>query len=94
MKIKKAYLYETSGRVIEVKPALKKFTLDELQDLVNGDIQIIKIAGHKTMVCNENGINDNLPFNQKATDRLPANYLSNLFMGIRGDVVICDPGLI
>lgn len=94
MKIKKAYLIKSNGIISEVKPEKKKFSLDELHALVDGDIQLIRLDDRSFMVCNENGINDNLPVNQKATDRLPANYLSNLFMGIRGDVVICDPGLI
>ena len=53
---------------VEVKPKSgKTFSLSELQDFVEGYIEIVNLRDGKIMVVNEEGKLKNLPFNHAAT---------------------------
>lgn len=66
----------------------KKFSLDELQDIVKGYVEITHTKDGRKMVCNESGVLDELPLNSRATDLLPENMFGNHFLGIRGIVLV------
>jgi hypothetical protein len=78
----KAKILKTTGEVLEVEPKNKTdFSLEELQEIVGGYIEIVQLGDRKVMVVNEDGVFFNLPINTKAT---------NLYNSvIVGDVLIC-----
>lgn len=45
-----------------------KFSLKELQDLVGGYIERVRLPGSMVLIVDEEGIPKGLPFNQLATD--------------------------
>ena len=65
-----ARLYKTNGEVIEVSPKNNRdFTLEELQNFVEGDIiEIINLTTKKLLIVNEEGKINELPFNESATE--------------------------
>jgi hypothetical protein len=95
-----ANLYKPDGTVSTVTPKRAKWSLSELQELVEGDIEMM--PGIKTRVIfNELGAIKSLPINQKATyfvqqmlvtkvagDMTKLRYLPVL----RGNVVILTIG--
>lgn len=63
-----ATLIRTNGSEEQVRPADGKyFTLEELQRYVGGFIEAVALPNGKTMIVNEEGKLDNLPYNQRAT---------------------------
>ena len=87
-----AHIIKSSGEIIEVEPKNgKDFLLKELQEIVDGYIEILTIDNGQYMVCNEEGLINDLPVNVEA---------SKLYYGviamlnghqICGDVLICEP---
>lgn len=64
-----AYLIKTTGEVTEVKPANgKEFTLEELQGYVEGYIEATQTEDGRTLIVNEEGKLDGLPFNTTASE--------------------------
>jgi len=82
-----AKLIEPSGRESECTPRDgKKFKLDELQTLVGGDIEMVRIpgdAGRRVLFVDEEG----------RLKRLPANVAASHLAGqlIVGNAVLCSP---
>lgn len=81
-----------SGFELDVVPNNgDKFTLEELQSLVNGYIERVQMSDGQSMYVNEEGKFKKLPYNEKATRilrlqcRIPNDY-------IVGDVVILSNG--
>lgn len=73
---------KTSGETIEVQPKNgTDYSLEELQGFVGGYIEIVYLNNDRIMVVNEEGIIENLPFNEKAS-----NIVRQL---IAGDVLVC-----
>lgn len=65
-----ATLIKTNGEITEVKPKNNKcFSLEELQEFVDGYIEIFWI-NDKRWVVNEEGLLDDLPENLMATKML------------------------
>lgn len=63
-----AQLIKTNGTVQEVTPANgKAFTLEELQGFVGGYIEPVRLGPGKTMLVNEEGLIQELPYNSKAS---------------------------
>lgn len=85
-----AYVLKTDGSRVDAKPADgKNFTLEEMQKIVGGYIEMPKIRVNgkaATMVCNEDAIAQGLPINHAATDLAQGFVLMS--GGIRGDVLI------
>lgn len=83
---------KADGTEQEVKPAdNKRFTLDELQKFVGGDIELTHTAKPKrVMYVNEEGMLRGLPINAKATALISPDYL--MIDGIRGDVIVLEKG--
>ena len=52
---------------IHAKNPKKGFSLDEMQQIVGGYIQMVDISGRRKMVLNEEGKIHGLSFNEKAT---------------------------
>lgn len=71
-------------RVLYYKPDLEpseiyiEGTLEELQELVGGMIEVVPLGNNFLMICNEEGILLNLPIN-----RVVKNHL------IKGSFIIC-----
>ena len=80
-------LLKTDGTTIEVRPANgTDYTLDELQKLVGGYIEVIpaREKGY-ILVINEEGKLENLPYNGRATE-LADIYLWDYIVG---DALLC-----
>lgn len=91
-----AELIKTTGERTEVTPksGKKKFKLEELQEYVDGYIEVVRLPGRRNMVLNEEGKIHGLRFNAVAT-AIIAGISDQLLAGtgpIVGDVVICGPG--
>lgn len=85
MKKDKNYIIKTDGSVVETEPADgKMFTLEELQAIVGGYIEIIYLNDERLMVLNEDGKFQRLKRNQKATElahRHNAIFASDFIVG-------------
>lgn len=78
-----AKIYKTTGEVIEVEPKNgKDFKLKELQEIVQGYIELVNLSSTEYMVVNEEGHLIGLPLNPSAT----VLYKKDLIVG---DVLIC-----
>tara|TARA_R100001463_G_scaffold56773_2_gene108907 strand:- start:1531 stop:1800 length:270 start_codon:yes stop_codon:yes gene_type:complete len=87
----KAQLINTYGDVKSVKPNNSKtFSLKELQEYVDGYIQIVKTRDDRIMIMNEEGKNNNLPYNEIATSL----YIYGKHDVVVGDVLVMDKELI
>lgn len=81
-----AQIIKTTGEVTEVEPAKGKyFSLEEMQIIVGGYIEVVRISNNEIMIVNEEGKLDNLPINKKATEiaSIPGDV-------IVGDVLVCN----
>lgn len=77
-------IYKTTGEVIEVEPKNgKDFKLKELQEIVQGYIEIVNFSPTEYMVVNEEGHLIGLPLNPSAT----ILYKKDIIVG---DVLICN----
>jgi len=87
----KAQLVSTNGDVKSVKPKNNKtFSLKELQSYVDGYIQIVKTRDDRLMIMNQEGRNNNLPYNEIATSL----YIYGSHDVVVGDVLVTDKELI
>ncbi len=82
----KALVLKTDNSIDFIKPNGTKFELDELQNQVNGYIEVypLRIPGHIVLV-NEEGLIKNMDF----------NYLASRIFGMKavGPVMICPEGI-
>jgi len=92
MTTKTSIIYLPGGMKNEVKPQNGKyFTLEELQSIVDGYIECVYLNDGMTMVVNEEGKLNNLPFNYSATE---IAHNSGIFDAIVGAVLVCPSKLI
>lgn len=84
----KARILRTNNTVEEVTPANgRSFTLEELQRIVGGYVEIHLMPDGRTfVVLNEDGLSLNLPFNTLAT--VAAYHLNVGPEGVRGDALL------
>ena len=54
----------TSGEITELKPKGKKVSLEEMQKVVGGYIEMVTLK-NKVLICNEEGKLMNLPLNER-----------------------------
>jgi hypothetical protein len=93
----KAIVYETDGRVFDIKPNNNKsFTYEEMKGIVGGMVEIVPLPSGRSLICNEEGKLDGLPENIEATkiwkEEYPiAKYPLNNDELIVGNVLITDP---
>jgi Domain of unknown function (DUF3846) len=66
----------------------KHFTLEELNHIVGGHIEIVSLASGEFMVLNEEGKIKQLPYNQQATDVFMQGGRW-WFDPVCGDVLVC-----
>lgn len=87
---RQAYVIKPDGTVIAEMPNNgKTFSLEELQTIVGGFIEIVALADGSVMVLNEEGKLLGLPFNAKATVLFnsPERMFYDPIMGI---VLVCS----
>lgn len=82
-------IIKTDGSTVLVKPIKGKFfSLDEMQKIVGGLIQLLYLPDGDIMVANEEGKLLALPYNKEATELLAgSNYVGDF---ICGDVLLTD----
>jgi hypothetical protein len=86
----KAQILKTTGEVWEVEPNNKTdFSLEELQEIVGGYIEIINFPNRECMVVNEEGVYMKLPINASATNLYIQKHNLLEISVIVGDVLIC-----
>mgnify|MGYP001602604492 CR=1 len=85
-------IIKTTGELLPSKPAGDTYTLDELQAIVGGYIEIVRLSNGRLMVLNEEGKLEGLPFNAEAT-ALTRGILADDDR-IVGNVLVCDSKLI
>ena len=85
-----ASLIRPNGSEEKVSPKGKTFTLEELQHLVGGFIELIRLPNGMDAWINEDGKALKLPPNGRATTLLQAAGIHpNDF--VAGNVVVCSP---
>lgn len=88
----KAKLYKTDGTILEVVPSNgTDFQLDELQEMVDGLIEIVSAGKGKIMVIDEEGKLKPKPINNAATlIYMQAGYYDTIV----GDALVCDDEMV
>lgn len=77
---------KVDGTIIPVIPSKgTKFTLKELQDMVGGYVERVKLPGQMVLIVNEEGLPRGLPDNPVASEIAGR--------GLVGDVVILPRGM-
>jgi hypothetical protein len=89
----KAKIYKADGSIIDVKPNNgTDFSLEELQEIVGGYIEIVSLMDNEIMVINEEGKLIDLPFNETATQMY--QEVDGFYDYIAGDVLVCDSNMV
>lgn len=84
-----ATIYKTDGTSVSIQPKNgKDFSLKEMQEIVDGYIEILDLNDGRIIVLNEEGKCDGLPYNHLATLMYRKSY--NTLDFIVGDVLVCD----
>lgn len=83
-----AKIYKVNGEILDIEPKNgSDFSLEELQGVVRGYIEILPLNNDEIMVMNEEGKCDNLGINLMATSlMLCAGYRHDFIVG---DVLVC-----
>lgn len=68
------------------------FELEEMQEIVGGYIEIIRLNDGRIIVVNEDGLNLNLPVNIEATNILRRDHSTTQY--IVGNSIVCDSDMI
>lgn len=88
-------IYRTNGTTEDVSPKNgTDFTLEELQDIVGGMIQLVYLGGRDVMVIDEEGkVNEPQKKLNKNATLIARKYL---FDGdfIAGDALVCDTEMV
>jgi hypothetical protein len=89
----KAKIYKADGSIIDVKPNNgTDFSLEELQEIVGGFIEVVSLMDNEIMVINEEGKLIDLPFNETATQMY--QEVDGFYDYIAGDVLVCDSNMV
>lgn len=89
----KAKIYKADGSIIDVKPNNgTDFSLEELQEIVGGYIEVVGLMDNEIMVINEEGKLIDLPFNETATQMY--QEVDGFYDYIAGDVLVCDSNMV
>lgn len=84
----KDFIHKTDGTKVYVSPDAKTYSLEELQRVVGGYIEIVRLTAEVMMIVNEEGKVNGLPVNENATKLLRTCLLTDDF--IVGDALVCD----
>ena len=86
-----AQIIKSSGEVIETQPNNgTDFSLEELQTIVGGYIEVVSLRDGRLICCDEQGKLKGKDFNTRATYILQAAMPTHDF--VVGDVLVCDEG--
>jgi hypothetical protein len=84
-----AQIIKSSGEVIDTKPANgTDFSLEELQAIVGGYIEVVSLRDGRLICCDEQGKCKGKDRNHKATELFRLTLLTTDFLV--GDVLVCD----
>ena len=84
-----AQIIKTTGEVIETQPKNgTDFSLEELQTIVGGYIEVVSLRDGRLVCCDEQGKCKGKDRNHKATDIFQAALPTRDFLV--GDVLVCD----
>lgn len=86
-----AQIIKSSGDIIEIEPKNgKEFSLKELQEIVDGYIDIVRLNDGRYMVVNDEGLINDLPVNFETSIMYYRKI--DILRGscICGDVLICE----
>ena len=82
-----AKLYRVNGLVETVQPANgKDFTLEELQKIVGGWIEVVSVFGDKCIVVDEEGRMKNYKHNKTASQLVYGQVIGDIV----GDMLLCS----
>lgn len=85
-----ATIIKTDGYVINIEPKDgKEFSLEEMQTIVSGYIEIVDLHDGNYMVVNEEGKLKGLAINHVAT-QIYTNAFPGVYDVIVGDVLVCN----
>jgi len=90
--IAKAIVLKPDGDVFKKYFADEKPTLAEMQEIVAGPIEIIRMSESELMIVNEEGLLLGLPFNEPAVNYI-RNYTEDEYQ-IVGNVFVIDSSLV
>lgn len=83
-----AHIIYTNGLVQEINPENKRnFTLEEMQKIVHGYIEVLHLPKSRLMILNEDGKFEGLPVNILATREILSHGYNDVIVG---DVLICN----
>ena len=68
------------------------FELEEMQEIVGGYIEIIRLNDGRIIIVNEEGLNLNLPVNIEATNILRRDHSTTQY--IVGNAIVCDADMV
>lgn len=88
-----AHVYYTNGDFQETQPNNgSTFELEELQEVVGGYIEIVRLNDGRVIIVNEDGLSLNLPVNIEATNILRRDHFTTDY--IVGNAIVCDADMI
>lgn len=82
------FIIKTNGKQIIASPEANTYTLEVMQSIVGGYIEIVWLSSTRVMVVNELGKINGLPINDRATE-LMRSYMDTTDF-IVGDVLVCE----
>ena len=88
-----AHVYYPNGDFQETQPNNgSTFELEELQEVVGGYIEIVRLNDGRIIIVNEDGLSLNLPVNIEATNILRRDHSTTEY--IVGTAIVCDADMI
>lgn len=88
-----AHVYYPNGDFQETQPNNgSTFELEELQEVVGGYIEIVRLNDGRIIIVNEDGLSLNLPVNIEATNILRRDHSTTEY--IVGNAIVCDADML
>lgn len=88
-----AHVYYPNGDFQETQPNNgSTFELEELQEVVGGYIEIVRLNDGRVIIVNEDGLSLNLPVNIEATNILRRDHSTTQY--IVGTAIVCDADML
>lgn len=88
-----AHVYYPNGDFQETQPNNgTTFELEEMQEIVGGYIEIIRLNDGRVIIVNEDGLSLNLPVNIEATNILRRDHSTTQY--IVGNAIVCDVDMV
>ena len=88
-----AHVYYPNGDFQETQPNNgSTFELEELQEVVGGYIEIVRLNDGRVIIVNEDGLSLNLPVNIEATNILRRDHSTTQY--IVGNAIVCDADMV